>query len=256
MLQPHSLIWHYLWVAPNVLLLTLGFLLFRRRIYKRYPAFLTFVILGAIAQLTIYIADVSPAIDPKTWWYLFWAGLLVEGTIKFFLIGEIFEVTFQDYHSIARLSRILIRSVGVGLVLASAVLAGIAPQDGRFGIVSGAHLLEEAIYLVESGLLVFFFLFSAHFKLALSRPIYGIALGLAVSACVHLATWAILTNGGLPNSQRTILDLLNMATYHVCVLIWFYYLLVPGRVATKSIVSVPEHSLEVWNQELERLLHQ
>ena len=34
------------------------------------------------------------------------------------------------------------------------------------------------------------------------------------------------------------LDFVNMATYHVCVLIWFYYLLVPGKVCEQSL-SIP-----------------
>jgi hypothetical protein len=46
-----------------------------------------------------------------------------------------------------------------------------------------------------------------------------------------------------------------MATYHSCVLIWFYYLLVPHKVATKSAVPLPENNLDVWNRELERFVH-
>jgi hypothetical protein len=80
-------------------------------------------------------------------------------------------------------------------------------------------------------------------------------MGLGVSACIHLATWAIAANGGLPDSNRVVLDFLNMATYHACVLIWFYFLLVPPKVAKESAVSLPENNLALWNRELERLLH-
>jgi hypothetical protein len=47
-----------------------------------------------------------------------------------------------------------------------------------------------------------------------------------------------------------------MGTYHICVLIWFYYLLVPHKVAARTPVSLPEDNLAVWNRELERLIHQ
>jgi hypothetical protein len=40
------------------------------------------------------------------------------------------------------------------------------------------------------------------------------------------------------------------------VLIWFYFLLVPQKIATTSAVSLPENNLDIWNRELERLLHQ
>jgi hypothetical protein len=47
-----------------------------------------------------------------------------------------------------------------------------------------------------------------------------------------------------------------MATYHVCVLIWFYYLLVPAKVSTKAAVPLPENDLDIWNRELKRLAQQ
>jgi len=55
---------------------------------------------------------------------------------------------------------------------------------------------------------------------------------------------------------RTLFDFLNNATYHVAVLIWFYYLLVPGKAPQKSTIRLPETNLTVWNREVERLLHQ
>ena len=87
------------------------------------------------------------------------------------------------------------------------------------------------------------------------QPTFGIALGRGISSSVHLATWAVMANGGLPHS-RYLLDFLNMATYQVCVLLWFYFLLVPQKSATTSAVSLPENHLDIWNRELERLLQQ
>jgi len=85
---------------------------------------------------------------------------------------------------------------------------------------------------------------------------FGILLGLSLSACQHLATWAVIANASPSEHTRTLFDLLGMATYHVCVLIWFYYVLVPQKVVTKSVVPLPENNLAVWNRELERLLQQ
>jgi len=256
MFRAHSILWHYLWVAPNVFLLALGYLIWKRGLHRRYPAFFAFAVLGAASELAVYWADVSHSVSPGTFWRVVWISLLVEGPLKFALIGEIFALIFDAYPSLSRLGRQLIRGLGVVLVLAAALLAAYAPMDNTVGIISGAHLLEQAIYLVESGLLLFIFLFAGYFSLRLSRPVLGIALGLAVSACVHLASWAILANGELPSSRRSILDFLNMATYHACILMWFYYLLVPEKVVDKSAVPLPENNLAVWNRELERLLQQ
>jgi hypothetical protein len=256
MLQAHSFLWHYLFVAPNILLLVLAVLIWRRKLHRQFPAFLVFAVVTAAEQLTVYTADVLPAVIATTWWKIFWAGLLLEALVKFALIGEIFGRVFGQYPSVAKLGRWLINGVGVGLVLLAAAAAAYTPKDNIFWIVSGAHLLEQTIYMIECGLILFLFVFAAYFRLSWNRAVFGITLGLGVSACVHLATWALAANGDIAARYRVFLDFPIMATYHVCVLIWFYYLLVPQKSVTTSAVPLPEHDLEVWNQELERLLHQ
>jgi len=255
MLQAHSFLWHYLWVAPNVLLLLLALCVWQFRPRQRYTLFLVFAATSAIEQLVVYAADVLPMVSAGTFWRIFWAGLAVEGLLKFALVGDIFSQVFNQYRSVARLGTLLIRAVGIILVLTAAVAAAYAPKDSPFGVVSGAHLLEQTIYFIESGVLVFIFLFAAYFRISMVRPIFGISLGLGISACVHLATWGVVANGVLPPTERSILDFLNMATYHACVLIWFYYLLVPGKLATQDAgLPQSDNNLEVWNRELERLL--
>ena len=257
MLQAHSPLWHYLWVGPNIFLLCLGcILVFKRKSRKDLPTFLAFCFVASIAELALYATDVIPSIPPLGFWFTDWVTIAIEGIVKFVLVGGIFAFVFNSYSSVARLGRTLIRAVGVTLIMTAAVAAAFAPKNGSFGIVAGAHLLDQTIYLIESGLLLFIFVFASHFHLSLDRKTFGVALGLGISSCVHLATWAVMANSSLANSTRYQLDFLNMATYHFCVLIWFYYLLVPGRVIVKSAVPLPENNLAVWNRELERLLQQ
>jgi len=257
MLRAHSLLWHFLWVEPNLLLLVLALLMWRRQLHKQYPVFMIFALVTAVEQLTLYAADIIPSVRATTWWYLLWTGLLVEALIKFAVIGEIFGALFGRYPSLAKLGKLLISGVGVALVLLATVAAAYTPKNNTHWIISGAPLLEQTIYMIECGLIVFLFVFAAYFKLHWSRPSFGIALGLGISACVHLATWALMANAGFAVKYRDAVNFLNMATYNVCVLIWFYYILFPGKnVYRPRGPSLPEHRLEVWNEELERLLHQ
>lgn len=253
MLQAHSFLWHYLWVAPNVLLLSLGVLIHKRRLHKQVPAFFSFCIVAALGELTLYSADVLPSIPAQTFWRLDWAALLIEGILKLLIIAEIFAHVFGPYASIVRTGKTLIRGVAALVVLLATFAAAYAPRDGTFGIVSGAHFLEQTIYLIECGLLVFIFLFSAYFHLAWDRMTLGITLGLSISACVHLAVWAALANAALPEALRNDLVFVKMAAYHFCVLLWFYYVL-SKRKSVQSAVLPPENNLAAWNRELERLL--
>jgi hypothetical protein len=93
--------------------------------------------------------------------------------------------------------------------------------------------------MIECGLLLFIFLFAAYHHLAWNRWDLGIALGASISACVHLGSFAIMANAG-PLRRGYLLDFLDTATYHVCVLIWFYYLLLPLRPSAAPARAVSE----------------
>ena len=256
MLQAHSLLWNYLWVAPNLFLFLLAILMWIRGLRRVFPAFWAFIVLGAIAELAAFLADILPSVSANNFWRVIWAGLLVESLLKFMVIGEIFSRVFSPYPSIGRMGRTLVSGFGAFLVLLAAVIAGFAKGDSVVHIVATAHLLEQTVFIIESGLIIFLFLFAAHFHLSWDRSSFGILFGLGISSCEQLATWAIIANTSPSEHVRTLFAFLNMATYHVAVMVWFYYLLVPGKTPKKSAIRLPETTLAVWNHEVERLLHQ
>ena len=256
MLQAHSLLWNYLWLAPNVLFVFLAALLQRQGVARRFPAFFIYLIIVSVEQFSLYILDIAPSVSADTYWRAFWVGLLIEALVKFALIGEVFSHVFGDYRSVAGLGKSLVRAVGVLLVFVAVLAAAHSQWNSGPRILSGAHVLEQTTYLIECGLLLFILGLAAFFKLAWGRSEFGIALGFGISACAHLATWAMLANISLSARSRTLLDFANMAVSHVCVLLWCYFLLVPKKIATTSAAPLVEHNLDIWNRELERLLQQ
>ena len=256
MLQAHSLLWNYLWIAPNVLLLALAVMLWKRGTWRNFPAFLVFSVLGALLGLAVYAADVLPFVSPVNFWCVEWASIIVESLLKFIVIGELFSRVVNPYPSVSRLGRILVSTGGAALVFVATLVAALSHGDSNVRLISGFHLLAQTVYLVELGLVVIIFLFVAYFGLPWDRLSFGILLGFGVSACEYVASWAIVANADPSSQGRTLLDLVTMATYHFCVLLWGYYLLVPGKVRVKTTMSLPAHNLDVWNRELERLLQQ
>jgi hypothetical protein len=254
MLQAHSFLWHYLWLAPHVLQVALAILLWRRGLHKLFPVFFAYTIFEAIEEFILYGMDVLPSVSFEAFWRAFWVGLIVEGMLRFALIGELFLHLLPHWLALAKLGSQLIRGAGAALVILAAWAAAYAPiDDPQYSLISRAHILQQTLYIVQCGLVLFLFLFAAHFRLAWNNRTFGIALGLGVLSCEHLGAWAVTASGALMD-KRHLLDFVNMATYHLCVLIWFYYLLVPQKSATQSAVSLPENNLAIWNRELERLL--
>jgi hypothetical protein len=261
MLQAHSFLWHYLWVAPNVYLLILAFFLWKRGIAGKIPAFALFAVLAGAGQLVVYLADIlagaAPSfVSPVTFWRIDWADLGLEAVLKFAVIGEVFALVCGGYASVSKLGKSCIRGAGVLLVFAAVFAAAYAGKSEHVAIIAGANLLEQSTYIVETGVLVFVFAFASYFHLSWPRRILGITLGLSISACVHLATWALIDNGGFSHATRLLFVFVNMITFHFCVLLWFYYLILSHEEHRQTPVSVTENNLAAWNRELERLLQQ
>jgi hypothetical protein len=256
MLQPHSLLWHYLWIGPQVLQAALAVFLWRRGIHKHFPFFFTYLTFGAVEQFTLYSMDVLPSVSTEAFWKAFWTGSIIEGAIKFGVIGELFFHLLRSRPVMAKVGSRLISGAGAAFVLLAVAAAAYTPIVHRQLIsISRAHILLQSSYVVDCGLVLFLFLFAAHFTLVWSHQAFGIALGFGITWCEHMAAWALSANGAWLNKSY-LLDFLNGATYHLCVLIWFYFLLVPQKIAATSAVSLPENNLDIWNRELERLLHQ
>jgi hypothetical protein len=65
MLQAHSFLWNYLWVAPNIFLLVLGLIIWKRGFSRQFPAFFAFAILSAAGGLAVFLADILPSVSRK-----------------------------------------------------------------------------------------------------------------------------------------------------------------------------------------------
>ena len=254
MLHAHTLLWNYFWVAPNAVLAALGITLLKRGKWREFPAFIIFALASPLAELCCFAADVIPSVSPLTYWRAEWVNLLLSSFLKFVVIGEVFSKIFDRYPTVSRLGRILGSGFGGGLVLVATVVAAFASGDSPLRVIAWVHLLDQTVFMIESGLIVFLFLLAAYFRLSWERSAFGILLGLGISASVHLSTWAVIANASPSDRGRTLLAFVNMATYHVCVLIWFYYLALARRTVAVKEVPLPEHSLDGWNRELERLL--
>jgi len=254
MLQAHSFLWNYLWLAPHILQVALAILMWRKGLHRLFPVFLAYTVFEAVEEFTLYGLDVLPRVKAETFWQAFWVGLLVESLLKFALTGELFRHLLRAWPTVAKTGNQFITSAGVVLVLVAGLTAGLTQPANPFWLISGAHALQQSMYIVESGLILFIILFAAYFRLTWGRQTFGIVLGLGILSCEHLAAWAISASGILGH-QSYRLDFVNMGTYHVCVLIWGYYLIVAQKDPERSAILLPENNLEVWNEEMERLLH-
>jgi hypothetical protein len=244
-------IFQYLLIVPHVLLIVVLIALVRRRLYREYPIFLAYIVVE-IAQAIIMIPLIeSPATTGSRYSIPYAVSLAATTALRFGIIQEIFVHVLRGHVALAGLGKPVFRWVTVGLLsiaLLLTIYAGPNTHQSMFMV----YLFDRFASILQSGLLVGLFLFSSSLGLSWRSHAFGIALGVGVIASVNLAASAIWYETGYTYS--TALNYLIMVVFHCSVLIWIFYLFAPER--RYAAAALPQHDLETWNLELERLLKQ
>jgi hypothetical protein len=250
-MYPHSFLWHYLWIAPHALQIMIAIVMIRRGMFREYPLFFAYTVFQIVEGGTLFVLDHIDAVSPDQYWLTHRVCQMFDAALRFAIIFEIFSSVFGNYPGLKQLTRILFRGATIVLLFAAIVVAARAPDDGTLAILSRVHLLNLSVDVMQSGLLLLLVGLASYFGLSWRSPAYGFAFGLGILASVDLATEAVR----VWSRPAADFDLVTMATYHCCVVIWLVYVLAP-EMARRAAKELPENNLEQWNAELQRLLLQ
>lgn len=251
-LYPHSPFWHYLWLAPHALQVVIAVAMVRRHLVHEFPLFLSYTVFQVVQGGVLFALDHSERVTGHFYWQAEFVALGIGVVLRFGVIWELFSHGFRSYPAIAELGRMLLRWGGVALLLAGVAIALYAPGANLQRLDFGIHVVDRTVSLTQTGLLVLLFVFSSYLGLAWRSYVFGIAVGMGIFSAVDLATLAIRVEMG-PFPGDYVLDFITMAAYHICALIWLAYVLAPEPVRG-TVERVPEHNLEQWNADLQRLL--
>jgi hypothetical protein len=245
---------YYLIVAPHILLGGVLLCLFRRKLYRTFPVFLIYVASELIQFSILFTMILLPSTSGREYGITYSASSAVSTALRFGVIYEIFLHLFRNYPILSRLGKPMLRWATTGLLLAALTLA-VYTGGNRFNqVMYLLNVLDRTASILQCGLLIALLSFAAYLGISLRSHVFGIALGLGIFASVELTNAAIRTHLG--QAYSAYLDYLTMATYHICVLIWIWYLWAPEKIPAKSVQQLPEHNLETWNQELQRFIQQ
>ena len=248
------ILWHYLWITPHILLVGVLAAMWRRKLVGQFPVFFVYLVEEVVQFLFLYPMSQMSSISGPTFLKFDAAFLAISTGLRFGVIHEVFAYTFRNYPSLGHFGKPVFRWGTAVLLMfglfAALFVGGNDPQR----VLAILWVLSRTASFLQCGLLSILFVFSTYLGLSLRNQVFGIALGLGIFACVDLAAAAI--RAGFGTESTTSLDYYTMGVYHCCVLVWLAYLWLPERVPQFAVKAVPEHDLESWNKELQRLIQQ
>ena len=244
-------LFYYLWIAPRVLQVLLLAVLIKRNLHPRFPIFTGYTIFSLCNFCALFF--LSPAsLAAYFKWYS--SVLVINTALRFGIVHELFSHVFASRSSLYRIEKRLFRWTTMLMLCVSIAFAAFTTASDVASTWFDVHVLERSGHIVLWGLILYLFMLSSYLHLTWDRLDFGIAVGFGILSSMGLALDAIRSQIGL--ASHLTLDLLDMASYHCCVLIWLFYLLSPERKREPAPDAIPHTDLEVWNRELDQLLQQ
>jgi hypothetical protein len=154
--------------------------------------------------------------------------------------------------SIASVLRLTLRLSLAVLVLGAAIGAGSLSQISTQRVMNIFETLDFSSSLILAGMLVTLFAFARALWISWHSWIGGVALGFGISATIDLASAAL--RAVLGHKSFIAVDISQMAAFHVCVVIWLVSLYVPDRAPTFDDKALKVSDMELWGQELQRMV--
>jgi hypothetical protein len=252
------LLWHCVWFLQVGLHVVLSLVLIERRSYRQFPIFVSYVTWKALNGGVLLAMNYAPFITGNEYTAAFAVARAIDAALAFAIISEILKHLMSSYSALRKLGVALFRWATIVLLVVVVALAWFAPAAGEGHLMSGFFVLERTVDALLCGLLLLLFGLPRLVGFSWRSQAFGIALGLGILATVSLATSAIRSQIEPIARNQTFetMELLNQGTYLCSVLVWMAYVFMPKPAPRTPLKTLPEHNLETWNQELQRLLHQ
>lgn len=246
---------YYLWIMPHVLQVFILFFFVKRKLHKQLPLFCVFTVFEILRCVLLF--TVSRLVTDSSVYVYVWVLTCTEPIDAALQLAVVYELTenliFSRTSLGGMLRRVFMWTVA-GLVLIAAATSGSLHNISREKIANIFETLDFSFGLIQVGILVALFLFSRALRISWRSCITGVALGFGVSACIELATAAL--RAALGRSAFIAIDITQMSAFHVSVVIWLIYLLLPDRTPAFSGDGFEKSDIQLWDQELQRMTGQ
>ena len=242
----------YLWIMPHVVQVFVLLIFLKKRLHKQLPLFCVFTVFEILRFVLLFTVSrfvTDSSIDVYLWFLT--CTEAIDAALQLAVLYELTQNLIFSRTSLGGMLRRVFMWTAAGLVLVAAATSGSLHDISRQKIVNGFEILDFSTGLVQVGILVALVLFSRVLRISWRGHATGVALGFGVSACIELATAALRAEFGRP--AFIAIDITQMFAFHVSVVIWLIYLLLPDRSPAFSGHGFEKSDIQLWDQELQRM---
>ena len=243
---------YYLWIAPNVLLGLFLFVFFCRRLQYQLSSLVIYVIVSLVQFLAEVSCGFHSPFPYRAYGWILAFGNGLTAILAIWILYKLASKLLFPTSSFAALGRwFFVVSLVVLIFIAATVSGGLSD----FSIYRAFNLfgvLNFSSALIKAGLLLVLLVFSRALNLSWTNWLVGITLGFGVDACFDLSSAAWRAVYG--RAALISVDIAQGIGFHLCVVIWLIYLLLPDRPAQFPGNGLRTDDLEVWNEQLQNII--
>jgi hypothetical protein len=208
-----------LWSAHPLLQLSVGAVIFWRKLQRKFPVFLAYILSQVVVFAVLFPVYIKGAYKP--FFYGYWISEGISLVIGFMVIQEVFLDVFQPYHALKDLGLILFKWAGLVMLLVAGVVAATSPATSQGPLVEAVVTLQRCVRVIQCGLVLFLLVFSTYLGVSWRQRSFGIALGFGGFASVELFAVALNTSGYIGSTS---VNIANMCAYNLAIMTWAFYM--------------------------------
>jgi hypothetical protein len=245
----------YFWIIPHLLLALCLVKMLRMGVHKQFPvfvAYLSFQELHFLVLLILNLLVLRSHSSVLTYRWTLIVGVAISGVLQLASLYEVSAFLVTRYSAVARTLWPLLRWGCALFVLMAGAVSGSISQSGIQRVTSAFEVLNFSASVINIGMLIVLLAFSKVFHLTWRSVGAGLVLGFGINSSIEVAAMALMASLG-PKGYLA-MDLIRMAGFHVCVVVWMIYVFRPEKSAQAAGRSLAKVDLEFWNEELQRLV--
>jgi hypothetical protein len=245
----------YFWIAPHLLLAFCLVKMLRVGLQREFPIFISYIAFEELHFVVLIIFNLlilHSHSSVLTYHWLLVVGIVISGLLQLASLYEISAVLVMRHSPLARALWPMLRWAIALLVLVAAAVSGSISQIGIQRVTNAFEALNFSANVVNIGTLIILLAFTRAFHLRWRSSAAGFVLGFGINSGIVIAAMAVMSAIGPRSYVAT--DLIRMAGFHVCVLIWLVYGFRPEMPVQIAGQKLPKMNLELWNEELKRLV--